>query len=295
MEAISAEIDPRYAAIPTVLVGTGPTPGGAVGAGTPRPRPRTTGSQRRARLHARRAEGLPAKSSRQRRRVPLRRRVVEALQSAAAEDRHAARCSPPREAATSTGRSSATATGRPALRAAGHRPPPRLRLPPHVRIAGRLARRRRGCSYSGQDHGDEQSRSSTLTYGHLLGDSEDYLRGLLDAYDDVYGLSADLRGRLERRNRLQIPKMRMRGLEPPRGCPHTDLNRARLPIPPHPRGGASVAAVRRRLPGAPKRRYRIPHNCCVPCLRLGPGSCSRRARLRRRRARGARVPTAASR
>src|SRR6266851_682386 len=34
--------------------------------------------------------------------------------------------------------------------------------------------------------------------------------------------------------------MRMRGLEPPRGYPHTDLNRARLPIPPHPRGGDSV-------------------------------------------------------
>ena len=32
--------------------------------------------------------------------------------------------------------------------------------------------------------------------------------------------------------------MRMRGLEPPRGRPHTDLNRARLPIPPHPRGPA---------------------------------------------------------
>src|SRR5947208_4909178 len=31
--------------------------------------------------------------------------------------------------------------------------------------------------------------------------------------------------------------MRMRGLEPPRGCPHTALNRARLPIPPHPRDG----------------------------------------------------------
>ena len=29
--------------------------------------------------------------------------------------------------------------------------------------------------------------------------------------------------------------MRMRGLEPPRTCIHTDLNRARLPIPPHPR------------------------------------------------------------
>src|SRR5436190_18091313 len=34
-----------------------------------------------------------------------------------------------------------------------------------------------------------------------------------------------------------ILAMRMRGLEPPRGCPHTDLNRARLPIPPHPRDG----------------------------------------------------------
>ena len=30
------------------------------------------------------------------------------------------------------------------------------------------------------------------TYGHLLPDSEGYLRGLLDAYDDVYGLSTDL-------------------------------------------------------------------------------------------------------
>ena len=29
--------------------------------------------------------------------------------------------------------------------------------------------------------------------------------------------------------------MRMRGLEPPRPYGHTDLNRARLPIPPHPR------------------------------------------------------------
>jgi hypothetical protein len=32
-----------------------------------------------------------------------------------------------------------------------------------------------------------------------------------------------------------VMAMRMRGLEPPRGFPHTDLNRARLPIPPHPR------------------------------------------------------------
>jgi hypothetical protein len=37
-----------------------------------------------------------------------------------------------------------------------------------------------------------------------------------------------------------IRTMRMRGLEPPRTCIHTDLNRARLPIPPHPRGGRAA-------------------------------------------------------
>jgi hypothetical protein len=36
--------------------------------------------------------------------------------------------------------------------------------------------------------------------------------------------------------------MRMRGLEPPPGCPDTDLNRARLPIPPHPRAGCEDIA-----------------------------------------------------
>jgi hypothetical protein len=30
------------------------------------------------------------------------------------------------------------------------------------------------------------------TYGHLLPDSEDYLRGLLNAYDGVRGLNVDL-------------------------------------------------------------------------------------------------------
>ena len=39
------------------------------------------------------------------------------------------------------------------------------------------------------------------------------------------------------------PAMRMRGLEPPRGCPHTDLNRARLPIPPHPRAADIIAGA----------------------------------------------------
>ena len=35
--------------------------------------------------------------------------------------------------------------------------------------------------------------------------------------------------------------MRMKGLEPSRPYGHTDLNRARLPIPPHPRAGRSLS------------------------------------------------------
>ena len=34
--------------------------------------------------------------------------------------------------------------------------------------------------------------------------------------------------------------VRARGLEPPWGCPHTDLNRTRLPIPPRPRAGIRI-------------------------------------------------------
>ncbi len=41
-----------------------------------------------------------------------------------------------------------------------------------------------------------------------------------------------------------IGRMRMRGLEPPRPYGHTDLNRARLPIPPHPRGRTILALGR---------------------------------------------------
>src|SRR3954468_4407581 len=58
--------------------------------------------------------------------------------------------------------------------------------------------------------------------------------------------------------------MRMRGLEPPRGFPHTDLNRARLPIPPHPRGGASVAVPLGPETGSPHLRDRARARACGP-------------------------------
>src|SRR5436190_19313649 len=50
-------------------------------------------------------------------------------------------------------------------------------------------------------------------------------------------------------------RVRMRGLEPPRPEGHTDLNRARLPIPPHPRAWDSVAGCRR---GSETRLLRDP-------------------------------------
>src|SRR2546421_354742 len=49
-------------------------------------------------------------------------------------------------------------------------------------------------------------------------------------------------------------RVRMRGLEPPRPEGHTDLNRARLPIPPHPRAWDSVAGCRR---GSETRLVRV--------------------------------------
>ena len=38
-----------------------------------------------------------------------------------------------------------------------------------------------------------------------------------------------------------VKMVRMRGLEPPQSYLHTDLNRARLPVPPHPQAGAEVS------------------------------------------------------
>src|ERR1039458_6750516 len=47
--------------------------------------------------------------------------------------------------------------------------------------------------------------------------------------------------------------MRMRGLEPPPGCPDTDLNRRRLPIPPHPRADEQAKIAHRKGMGGPAR------------------------------------------
>jgi hypothetical protein len=56
--------------------------------------------------------------------------------------------------------------------------------------------------------------------------------------------------------------MRMRGLEPPRSLLHTDLNRARLPIPPHPRA-AEQAKISHR-PGDGSIGLERPSEICSP-------------------------------
>jgi site-specific DNA recombinase len=54
-------------------------------------------------------------------------------------------------------------------------------------------------------------------------------------------VGAGATGLSEGRGLSQKILVRMRGLEPPPGCPDTDLNRARLPIPPHPPEAAKIS------------------------------------------------------
>ena len=95
-------------------------------------------------------------------------------------------------AGTSTSRSTATASGRRRLRASGidHR---RIYDCRHTfaswAIAGGVQ-----LFYLARIMGTSVAQIDA-SYGHLLPDSEEYLRGLLDAFDDVYGLSADEAGR----------------------------------------------------------------------------------------------------
>ena len=42
-------------------------------------------------------------------------------------------------------------------------------------------------------------------------------------------------------------EMRMRGFEPPQGCPHWHLKPARLPIPPHPQQESDIKDFMRKV------------------------------------------------
>ena len=94
-------------------------------------------------------------------------------------------------------------------------------------------------------------------------------------------------------------RVRMRGLEPPRPKGHTDLNRARLPIPPHPRGrsqSSGASGVPEPVPASeppPRRRGRTtaPSRRPRPSRARPGGASAVRAGRRVGRSRGRSVGT----
>jgi len=178
IEAITEEIDPRYAAIPIFAAGTGLRPEEWIAL------TRADLDRRDGVVHVRRVytHGILkdcAKTSRQRRRVPLRQHVLEALDTL-----------PPRLDSAllfPAARGGHIELGKfrsrhwtPALRAAGieHR---RIYAMRHTFASWAL---RDGVSlfYLSRIMGTSVAQLDA-TYGHLVPDSEDHIRGLFDAGD----------------------------------------------------------------------------------------------------------------
>jgi integrase len=178
VEAVAAELDPRVRGDPDRARWHWASPGGVVCARTPRPRPRGRGAQRRARLLAAPLEGLcqvapPAKAG----------PTAPAGRGCAAFDAAQARYAAPVPAARGGYIDLEKFRYRewiPALRAAGieHR---RVYDCRHTfaswAIAGGVQ-----LFYLARIMGTSVAQIDA-TYGHLLPDSEEYLRGLLDDYD----------------------------------------------------------------------------------------------------------------
>jgi integrase len=112
VEVITAEMDPRFAAIPLALVGTGLRPE-ELFALERRDLDLTAGVLNVERVFSQGPLKECKKSSRRRRRVPLRQRVVETLRALPPRLETRRCCSRPRGAALSTSRSSGTANGCP--------------------------------------------------------------------------------------------------------------------------------------------------------------------------------------
>jgi site-specific DNA recombinase len=87
------------------------------------------------------------------------------------------------------------------------------------------------------------------------------LRDAIHAEQEARKDQGVLNGRVGLHNDQMV---RMRGLEPPPGCPDTDLNRARLPIPPHPRAGGEAKISHRSRTGAKRAALRgVPNRLAV--------------------------------
>jgi integrase len=178
VEAVAAEMDPRFAAIPIVLVGTGLRPE-ELWALERRDVDLEAGVLSVERVYSQRRLKDCAKSSRQRRRVPLRQHVVEAI-GAMPRRIDTPLQFPAARGGYIDGERFRHREWTPALRAAGieHR---RVYDTRHTfaswAIAGGVQ-----LFYLARVMGTSVAQIDA-TYGHLLADSEAYLRGLLDDYD----------------------------------------------------------------------------------------------------------------
>jgi integrase len=179
VDAIADELAPLYRALPVFLVGTGMRPEEALALEW-RDIDKAAAVASVERVHSQGRTKPCKKSDRQRRRVPLRGRVLEAL------DAIPRRLDTPLVFPAKGGEPIKLATFRlrhwtPALRAAGieHRSVYTCR---HTFAAWAI---RAGVQlfYLSRIMGTSVAQIDA-TYGHLVPDSEDYLRGLLDAFDE---------------------------------------------------------------------------------------------------------------
>jgi integrase len=182
VEAIAAELHPAYQQLPVFLVGTGMRPEEALALEW-RDVDRRDAVARVERVRSQGRTKPCKKSDRQRRRVPLRARVLEAL------DEHTRRLDVPLVFPARDGGYLRLETFRlrhwtPALRAAGveHR---RVYDCRHTFAAWAI---RAGVQlfYLSRIMGTSVAQIDD-TYGHLVPDSEEYLRGLLDTFDEGFG------------------------------------------------------------------------------------------------------------
>jgi integrase len=179
VEAIAEELHPAYRALPLFLVGTGMRPEEALALEW-RDIDRTDAVASVERVYSQGRVKACKKSDRQRRRVPLRVKVLDAL------DRHPRRLDTRLVFPAKDGDYLRLPTFRlrhwtPALRAAGiqHRGVYACR---HTFAAWSIAAGMQ-LFYLSRIMGTSVTQIDA-TYGHLVPDSEEYLRGLLDAFDD---------------------------------------------------------------------------------------------------------------
>jgi integrase len=179
LEAIGEELHPRYQAVPIVLVGTGLRPEELWGLER-RDLDRSAGVLNIERVYTQGRLKPCKKSDLQRRRVPLRTKVLEAIEAMPIPQRFDGPLFPNHDGDYTKHDTFRLRHWTPALRAAGieHRSVYACR---HT-FASWAIRAGVQLFYLSRVMGTSVAQIDA-TYGHLVPDSDDYLRGLLDDFD----------------------------------------------------------------------------------------------------------------